>query len=64
MKKITLFLLCGMFLFSCASSSNKTTVKDENAVLEETKTAAESAVREVHDLQIEKAKLEAEKSGK
>jgi hypothetical protein len=49
-----------MFLFSCAGS--KAATADNNAQLEETKALAEQAVKQLHDLQVEKAKLEAEKA--
>ena len=62
MKKICVLLFCGLFLFSCAS--NTSSVKNENQTLDETKAAAEDAVKRLHDLQVEKAKLEAEKTGK
>jgi hypothetical protein len=64
-KKIGVLLLCGLFLFGCASSSGNGGVKkkDDGAALEEAKASADAAVKKVHDLQAEKAKLEAEKGG-
>jgi hypothetical protein len=66
MKAISVLLFCGLFLFGCASSSSTggNQKKDETVALEEAKASAEDAVKQVHDLQAEKARLEAAKGVK
>lgn len=63
-------IFAGLFLLaSCAGSSGggqpaQLSAADEKAKLDETRNAAEAAVQKVHELELEKARLEAEKSGK
>lgn len=64
MKRILIFLFCALFAFSCASSKASSGGNTEGQALEETKAAAEDAVKRVHELETEKAKLEAKKAGK
>ncbi|MFH0919227.1 MAG: hypothetical protein V1913_02605 [Fibrobacterota bacterium] len=56
---VTVSLLCAWLLSGCAATKP---AEDQSAKLQEVKTSAEAATKELHDLRLEKAKLEADKS--
>jgi len=62
MKRMACFLvaaaLCAGFLTGCAASKP---TADQSAKLEQSRAAAEAATKELHDLRVQKARLEAEK---
>jgi len=68
MKRIVVICCFGLFLFSaCASSKGgasgtSSNAASDKALLEETRISSEKAVDKVHELELEKVKLESMKS--